>query len=126
MLDHAISIRTLNGKSILETVSLGAFIPLVGVLFGYTHIYRAVRKSKLKIRRPQVLSKGIPSTDASSQRHVIAQERGEDLQHDVTGIAQLAGPSVTVIVPTGKTWKKEDIRLIKTLFLSFFIFLVSW
>ncbi|OWA53019.1 putative Melatonin-related receptor [Hypsibius exemplaris] len=86
-------------------MTLGAFVPLVGVLFGYLKIFLKVRAVKQKVQ--------------SHNPHGILAVPGP--------FNAVGSPEIREKVPPGRSGiVQDDIRLIKTLFLAFFIFYVSW
>ena len=99
-------------------VTTGVIIPLFGVLFGYTAIFLKVRSVKSQIRVHQ-LRQDSPPTAATSVRtttpynvEVAAAEHGKKKLVQ----AHVQRPGFTV----------DDVKLAKTLFAAFLVFLICW
>ena len=98
----------LNRADVL--VVTGVLVPLLGVLFGYTQIYLKVRKVKSRVRQHR--QRVIPTVaDVAS-----------------TGLADLtsAQPGNKIQQSKKAGYTQDDLKLAKTLFTTFVVFLVCW
>lgn len=84
----------------LISVTMGVVIPLIGVLFGYTHIFLKVSSVKSQLRQHQL---------AASKAAVNPVDReGKQRRPKKPGYTQ------------------DDVKLAKTLFTAFLVFLICW
>ncbi|OWA51758.1 putative Melatonin receptor type 1A [Hypsibius exemplaris] len=88
-------------------IMTGVIIPLVGVLFGYTAIFLKVRSVKLQIRQHQ-------KSLARKKSSVLHAGKGDGAAHLHKKRSQKAGFTV------------DDVKLAKTLFAAFLVFLICW
>ena len=88
-----------NKRYFVMVVVMGVIIPLIGVLFGYTGIFLKVRSVKIQLRQHQEAVFGV----------------GNDLHR----------PELRTR-PRKPGYTQDDIKLAKTLFAAFTVFLVCW
>ncbi|OWA51757.1 putative Melatonin receptor type 1A [Hypsibius exemplaris] len=89
-------------------IMTGVIIPLVGVLFGYTAIFLKVRSVKMQIRQHQ---KSLATKTTTTET--------------TTGVNDAAA-EVKKKRPQKPGFTVDDVKLAKTLFAAFLVFLICW
>ncbi|XP_055350380.1 melatonin receptor type 1B-B-like [Paramacrobiotus metropolitanus] len=104
-------------------IIMGVVVPLVGVLYGYTSIFLKVRSVKTQLRQHQsaVLGNGAAHPAAAGE------QRGSlplEPLADEKGHAATNGKSMRR--PKRPGFTQDDVKLAKTLFAAFLVFLICW
>lgn len=109
-------------------VMTGVIIPLVGVLFGYSAIFLKVRSVKLQIRRhQQALILGNRNRLSPSSLPASVNPTGAvQGQTADTSAAAVNPQAATLQRPQKPGFTVEDVKLAKTLFMAFLVFLICW
>ena len=102
------------------------FIPLLGILLGYTAIFVKVHGVRETIRRHK--NQAFVAAGNSAHDHVITGPEGGVERIDTVTLRN-DGQKAQADLPVnnkGQGFKSEDVRLAQTLFAAFVIFFLSW
>ncbi|XP_055342808.1 melatonin receptor type 1B-B-like [Paramacrobiotus metropolitanus] len=105
-------------------IIMGVLVPLVGVLYGYTCIFLKVRSVKTQLRQHQQAVLTAPAANAS-QGHPT--ERRDSFPEKSPPDAEKATATEHRLRrPKRPGFTQDDVKLAKTLFAAFLVFLICW